>query len=427
MNWSNAALLFAVFAGHCELMACWCNRAHGLKLKHRVTSKIRAVHDAIVLLAAPGLLFGFGLFGHRLLRGGEWSGVPWGWKAYFWLCGAGVVSLLVCTIRHLFRPLPAGVRRSAERTDVAAALGFKPIGTGKRRGQAKLPGNGQFTLEAVELEIAPPGLPQAWDGATIGHLSDTHFQGEVDLPFFEYAFQRAADWGCDLYVFTGDLLDKPERVDWVAPTFGRLAATNPPLGCRFILGNHDWHFDPAPLRTALDTAGWADVAGRVETLTRGGAPLALAGDESPWLNGPPDWSAAPPGARARAARPHAGPVPPGAARPGRSDARRAQPRRADHAAGDRPDLRPQPARRPARGGDVSGGKHDNARLPRALRQAAGAVRGGPGDHTDHAASRRARGRQPPVRARANVARRARVGVAQRSSVSPLSLWERGRG
>ena len=296
LNWSNAALLFAVFAGHCELMACWCNRAHGLKLKHRVTSKIRAVHDAIVLLAAPGLLFGFGLFGYRLLRGGEWSAVPWGWKAHFWLCGAGVVSLLVCTARNLLRPLPAGVRRSAERTDVTAALGFKPIGAGKRRGQAKLPGNGQFTLETVDLEIAPPGLPAAWDGATIGHLSDTHFQGEVDLPFFEHAFGRAADWGCDLYVFTGDLLDRPERTDWVAPTFGRIAATNPPLGCRFILGNHDWHFDPAPLRAALEAAGWRDVSGRVEPLTRGGAPLALAGDESPWLNGPPDWSAAPPGA-----------------------------------------------------------------------------------------------------------------------------------
>ncbi|MFH5804832.1 metallophosphoesterase [Alienimonas sp. DA493] len=294
MSWLNAALLFAVFAGHCELMAAWSNRVHGLKLKHRVTSKVRAVHDLLVFGAVPGLLFGFGLFGYRLLRGGEWAAVPWGWKAYFALCGLGVISLLVCTARNLFRPLPTGVRRASRRIDVTAELGFKPIGAGRRRHQAAMPWNGQFTLEAVELELTLPDLPSGWDGLTIGHVSDAHFQGEVSLPFFERAFAELAAWRCDLYVFTGDLIDNPARVDWIAPTFGQLSKANPACGCRFILGNHDWHYEVAPLRAALEAVGWEDVSGRVETLHRGGDPLALAGDESPWLNGPPDWSQAPP-------------------------------------------------------------------------------------------------------------------------------------
>ncbi|NNJ24046.1 metallophosphoesterase [Alienimonas chondri] len=294
MNWLNAALLFAIYAGHCELMAWWCNRTHGLTLRHRTTTKIRAVHDLIVLGAAPGLLFGFGLFGYRLMRGGEWAAVPWGWKAYFGLCGVGVVSLLLCIARHLFRPLPAGAKRSSRRIDVTADLGFKPIGAGKRRAQAALPGNAQYTIEAVELELTLPALPPGWDGVTIGHVSDTHFQGEVALPFFERAFEEMAAWNCDLYVFTGDLLDRPRRIDWVEPTFGLLPKTNPEFGCRFILGNHDWHYRVAPLRAAMAAAGWEDLSGRVETLRRGGDSLAIAGDESPWLNGPPDWSAAPP-------------------------------------------------------------------------------------------------------------------------------------
>ena len=295
MAWLNAALLFLIFAGHCELMAAWSNRVHGLRLKHRVLSKVRAAHDLIVLAAAPVLLFGFGLFGYRLLRGGEWSDVPWGWRAYFLLCGAGCASLLICTLRHLFRPLPDGVTKATRRIDVAAEFGGKPVGDGKRRRQAELPGNAQFTLEVVELELTLPGLPAGWDGATIGHLSDTHFQGEVGRPFFERAFAEVAGWNCDLCVFTGDLLDDPARVDWVPPTFGALADANPPLGCHFILGNHDWHYDTDPLRSALSEAGWTDVAGRVKTLTRGGDPLALGGDETPWLGEPPHWSAAPPG------------------------------------------------------------------------------------------------------------------------------------
>ena len=296
MVWLNAAALFAVYAGFCELMACWCNRVHGLPLKHRVTRKVRLVHDSLVLAAAPGLLFGFGLFGYRLLRGGEWSAVPWGWKVAFALCGLGVVSLLICTARHLFRPLPTGVKRTSRRIDVAAKLGAKPIGRGSNRWLASLPRNGQFTLEVVDLELTLPGLPAGWDGATLGHVSDTHFQGAVALPFFERAFAELAGWRCDLLVFTGDLLDDPERIDWIPATFGALAATRPPRGCRFILGNHDWHYDVAPLRAALTAAGWDDLSGRVETLRRGGDPLAIAGDESPWLNGPPDWSTAPPDA-----------------------------------------------------------------------------------------------------------------------------------
>ena len=301
MRWINAALLFLIFAGHCELMAAWCNRAHGLRLKHQVTSKIRAVHDLLTLGFAPALLFGFGLYGHRLLRGGAWADVPWGWRVYFGLCGAGVVSLLYGTARNLFRPLPAGAARATRRIDVAAELGAKPLGGGKRRRQAALPGNAQFALEVVELELTLPGLPAGWDGATVAHLSDTHFQGEVGLPFFERAFAEVAGWDCELCVFTGDLLDRPARVDWVPPTFGRLAAIGhhggpPPLGCYFILGNHDWHYRVGPLREALGAAGWRDAAGRVEILTRGGDPLALAGDETPWLGEPPDWSAAPAGA-----------------------------------------------------------------------------------------------------------------------------------
>ena len=256
-------------------------------------SKVRAAHDLLTFGFAPVLLFGFGFFGYRLLRGGAWSDVPWGWRGYFVLCGAGVVSLLACTARHLFRPLPAGVTKATRRVDVAAELGGKPVGDGKRRRQATLPGNAQFTLEVVDLTLELPGLPAGWDGATVAHLSDTHFQGEVTLPFFERAFAEVASWGCDLAVFTGDLLDKPERVDWVPPTFGALAETNPPLGCRFILGNHDWHYDTAPLRAALEAAGWRDAAGRVELLLRGGDALALAGDESPWIGPPPDWSAIP--------------------------------------------------------------------------------------------------------------------------------------
>ena len=283
MHWWNAALLFALFAGHCELMAAWVNRVHALPWPKPRLRRLRAFHDLLLVGFPPLVLWRVGLDGPEPLTGGEWSRLTPGWTVYFALCGLGILSLVVCSVRNLAARQPE-VRRS-DRVDVTAKLGFSPVGTGWKARIARLPGNEALSLEVNEKEYVLSSLPPGLDGLSIAHISDVHFRGPVGLDYFRYAFARVAEMRADLVAFTGDLLDEPELFSWVPETFGRLSA---PLGCWFILGNHDWLTGAEPIRRALTAAGWVDVGSQAVLLDHRGLRISIAGDETPWLGSPPD-------------------------------------------------------------------------------------------------------------------------------------------
>lgn len=285
MNWLNAALLFALFAGHCELMAAWINRLHSLPYHRRALRPTRYVHDLLVVGFPPLVVWSLGLDGPRLLLDGGWSQLPTGWAIYFALCGLGIVSLVLAVIRRTTARHPE--LRGTRTIDVAAELGHAPAGPGLRGRIARLPGNEVFELEVNEKEYVLPGLPPEFDGLSIAHFSDTHFRGPIGLDYFRFAFGEIAKMNADLVAFTGDLLDKQHLTDWLSATFGRLSA---PLGCWFILGNHDWLLDPAPMRSELERLGWNDLGSRVVLFADGERRIALGGDETPWLGEEPDFS-----------------------------------------------------------------------------------------------------------------------------------------
>ncbi|HEX6984678.1 MAG TPA: metallophosphoesterase, partial [Planctomycetaceae bacterium] len=285
MNWLNAAILFLLFAGHCELMAAWVNRVHALPYRRRTLEWTRYVHDLLVVGFLPFVVWRVGLTGPRLLLDGEWSQLSWGWRIYFVLCGLGVVSLAATAVRETLRRRPEV--RSSKTIDVAEELGSAPAGPGFRGRIARLPGNEVFLLEVNEKEYVLPQLPAELDGLSVAHFSDTHFRGPIGLDYFRYAFGEIAALKADLIAFTGDLLDEQELVSWLPETFGRLSA---PLGCWFILGNHDWLLDPEPMRAALTRLGWNDLGGTVALLDPKGRRIALGGDETPWIGEPPDFA-----------------------------------------------------------------------------------------------------------------------------------------
>jgi predicted MPP superfamily phosphohydrolase len=104
-------------------------------------------------------------------------------------------------------------------------------------------------------------------------------------------FRIAADVPADVVVFTGDLLDREELIDWVAKTFGGLSA---PLGCHFILGNHDARLgNTEEIRSRLEGLGWRGVAGKVRVIDYLDQRLALCGSEVPWMGKQPDVAAVP--------------------------------------------------------------------------------------------------------------------------------------
>lgn len=291
MPWINALALLVLLAGHCEIVVTLVNRLHALRLPGPFLKTVRHAHDVWMVAFPPLLVCYVGWSGPALLRGGSWSHLSPFWQAYLSLSALGAVGLAFTAVRYQLRRPPAARLSNHSRTiDVAERLGRRPFGPGPYQALARAPGNDIFRVEVSQKTLRLPRLPAEWDGLSILHLSDLHFIGTLDLPFFEEVTRLSIDEQADLVVFTGDLLDNQDLVEWLPATLGRLSA---PLGCYFILGNHDWYLEPEPIRQAMVDLGWRDVSGRVETISYRGRQLTLGGSERPWMGEHPELNAAP--------------------------------------------------------------------------------------------------------------------------------------
>ena len=122
----------------------------------------------------------------------------------------------------------------------------------------RLPGNQSLHLDLTERAIEVPRLPPAWDGLSLVHLSDFHFNGRVGKPYFQEIVRLSNELQPDLVMLTGDLVDRPRCIDWIPDTLGRLTAR---YGVYCVLGNHDIRTDAERVGRAMEEAGyatWAD-------------------------------------------------------------------------------------------------------------------------------------------------------------------------
>lgn len=281
---------FVASAGAAKLLAMAENSIHGLGWKRPFLQRVRAVHNVLLLSYPPTILWTLGLSGPRLVWTEDWSRIPVaGWLAL----GAGCVGfgyLIASTVRHwTYRPPACETAVRSRIVDIAAQTTEALVGAVRGSRIARLPFNEQFTLEVHEKTYVLPRLPQAWDGLSIVHFSDCHFRGFVTEAYFQHVMDEVQRLQGDIVAFTGDLLDRKECVRWIPGTLGRVSA---PLGCYFVLGNHDWYVEIEDLiRQSLTDAGWIDISGRVIDLEREGARVAICGSERPWLGTDPDLSA----------------------------------------------------------------------------------------------------------------------------------------
>lgn len=288
------ALLFAVLAtGHAAISFALINRIHARSLT-RGLRRFRRLGDIVLIVLLPALFVALvGFAGPGLLRGGSWQALPWPLSAYLALCAAVALSLPgVAWYRHRHnRPPLAQLSNHSQRLDIAGRLGYRPIGKGRHALLTHIPANQCFELEVSDKEYRLPRLPAEWDGLSILHLSDLHFVGSPDLPYFEEVIEVAKSIPADLVVFTGDLLDRQSLVSWIPTTLGRLSA---PLGCWYVLGNHDSYLrEPDKIRRELGRLGWRGLAGDVQMLVHRGRKLALCGSERPWMGRRPEMTGVP--------------------------------------------------------------------------------------------------------------------------------------
>lgn len=288
MDWLNLLTLSLLVAGHTTLWVTFVNRTHALPIHCGTLRHFRHLHDVMIPVFPVVLLWRVGLTGPSLLRGGSWNALGPFWGGILTICAAGTLWLGYVIVRGMTRQLPPLLLSNHSRyLDLARDLGRKPIGDGPYQSLARLPWNEQYQLEANVKTLQLPNLPTEWDGLSILHLSDLHFQGTVTSDYFVRVCEIAAEQPADLVCFTGDLLDNQSLVDWLPDTLGRLRGEH---GTFFILGNHDWYQRPDETRDALARLGWTDVSSRTLTIEIFGRKLELGGDETPWMGTVPGFS-----------------------------------------------------------------------------------------------------------------------------------------
>jgi predicted MPP superfamily phosphohydrolase len=268
--------------GHWSLCVGAFNRAAGSTLPCSIVGKLEKL--CLVWAAVGPFVFAALAYVNGWTTLDDWLTPPaLPCSAYILLCIATaawfIPRWLVAKLSE--RPLPQLVSNDTTYHDVARELGHWPVGRPSSRLFSYLPCNQICRLALPVKTLSIPRLPQQLAGLSIIHLSDLHFTGQLTLDYYNYVVDRANELHGDLVVLTGDIIDKPDCIDWIPQTLGRLKSQH---GVYFVLGNHDKRLkDLAALRAALAKSGLVDVGGRVLTLDIAGLPVTLAGNELPWL------------------------------------------------------------------------------------------------------------------------------------------------
>jgi predicted MPP superfamily phosphohydrolase len=291
MTASNLFLWLGVAVGHTAVLISLVNRWYGRPLPHRFLDAVRLVHGACV----PALLAGLWLtFGWDLGAAVDFSAAETGRRilaGYLVLCCAVAYGVLPAITLWRLRRRPAALVQNHTRTiDIASRLGYRPLGHGKYRFMARLPGNELFRVDFAEKVLRVPGLPSVWDGLTVVHLSDLHFGGTPDREFYLEVMDVCREWNPDLVALTGDVVDSDHHHRWVLPVIGRLKWR---LGAFAILGNHDRWYEPNLVRRRLRKGGFEVLSNRWRQVEVRGENLIVIGHEGPWMRPAPDLAGCP--------------------------------------------------------------------------------------------------------------------------------------
>ena len=204
---------------------------------------------------------------------------------YFHLvvCAAAAVSLLPGWLHRLITRQRSPLQLSSESKtiDMTAAVGHVPIRGKALQWIGTLPINEVLQLDLNRKKLLIPRLDPRLEGMTVTHLSDLHFTGTMTKEFHQEIVRQANALQSDIVAITGDLIDKPECLGWLAEVLGELKAPN---GVYFVLGNHDLRLrDEEGIRDRLTGAGLIDLGAKWTTAKVRDCSVVLAGNELPWF------------------------------------------------------------------------------------------------------------------------------------------------
>jgi uncharacterized protein len=163
----------------------------------------------------------------------------------------------------------------------ASTLGFGEEGLAGESSHAAL----------VRVEMVLERLPKAFDGFTIAHLSDFHYDEVFSVTPIRKAIRIVNGLDPDLVVLTGDFVttslfeQDPKAARAAEPCAKLLGELRSRLGCLAVLGNHDVEADPGFITGVLEAQGISVLRNRSQVVEREQARLWLCGIDS--LSGHP--------------------------------------------------------------------------------------------------------------------------------------------
>ena len=169
--------------------------------------------------------------------------------------------------------------------DLHKTLGDACLGSSFWRFANRIPGNQLMHLSVHHERIKIPRLPPGLEAMSIAHLSDLHFTGKIQRPFFDEVIRETNALKADVIAITGDIVDQDQCLDWLPLTLGQLQAAH---GVYFVLGNHDRRHHADEIRRRLAECGLIDLGGHWLPLEMNGSQIILAGNELPWFSPPAD-------------------------------------------------------------------------------------------------------------------------------------------
>lgn len=130
-----------------------------------------------------------------------------------------------------------------------------------------------------EVELRVQGLPAAFDGYRIAHLTDTHVGPTLRRAWGERLVARIDSARPDLIAFTGDFVDgSVEQLRSEVAPFASLSARD---GVVFVTGNHDVYSGGESWRAVARGFGWSVVDRSSTLLERAGERIVVAGLPDP--------------------------------------------------------------------------------------------------------------------------------------------------
>ncbi|NQU20953.1 MAG: metallophosphoesterase [Candidatus Nealsonbacteria bacterium] len=275
-------LLLLALPGHAFFWVALTNRIHGKGMPHGIGKLLTLPGLTFLALGPVALAWWFIVVGPQPIEESLRSRLPPAAQVYLVACWvAGTITALCWFRRHVLHRPPNVVRSHRSRPLQLNRDAHAPSPDNHdSHFLVRMPGNQILQLDVTELAIDVPRLPAALDGLSIVHLSDFHFTGRIGKSYFQEVVAQANEIEPDLMAVTGDLIDRPQYIDWLPETLGRLRAR---YGVFFVLGNHDRRADPARIRDVLRRCGLVDLGGRWEQVEIRGEPVVLIGNELPWF------------------------------------------------------------------------------------------------------------------------------------------------